>query len=391
MKSILDQIQVSGIVQIRDRLLKLDNPLRLESGEPSFDTPQHIKEAAIEAMAKNETHYVNSQGIVPLRTALTRKLAEQNGMQNSEADVLITNGGMHALYAAFSAITEEGDEIIIPTPNWTCVQWLITMTGAIPVHAPLLESNEFRFDLDQLESLIGPKTKAILINSPHNPTGAILTPEDLSQLLAIAERHNLFIISDEAYEHITYDDFQHTSIASLAQGNPELLKQIISVYTFSKSYAMTGWRLGYAVTSNAEVLSAMKKVVLYSANGINSVTQWAGLAAISGEQKFLAKMKSVFKHNRDLLLAGIQQSKLLSMTYTPKGAFYCFPKISDNWDGYEGDKSDVGFANYLIDNGKLGCTPGSIFGPGGNGFIRFSYACSTQMVEAAVENILRLA
>ena len=380
MKSILDQIQVSGIVQIRDRLLKLDNPLRLESGEPSFDTPQHIKEAAIEALTKNETHYVNSQGIIPLRTALAKKLKEQNGMTNDESDILVTNGGMHALYSTFSAVTEPGDEVIIPTPNWTCVEWLITMTGAKPVHTPLLESNEFRFDFDQLESSISEKTKAILINSPHNPTGAILTPEDLQQLLVLAKKYNLIIISDEAYEHITYDDFKHTSIASLVQDQPELLKQIVSVFTFSKSYAMTGWRLGYAVTTNKDLITAMKKVVLYSANGINSVTQWAGLAAISGEQKFLTKMKSVFKKNRDILLDGINQSKYLSMTYSPKGAFYCFPKISEEWQGYNGDKSDVAFANYLIDNGKLGCTPGSIFGPGGNGFIRFSYACSTEMV-----------
>ena len=391
MKAILDQIQVSGIVQIRDRLLKLDNPLRLESGEPAFDTPQHIKEGAIEALTNNQTHYVNSQGIMPLRAVLAKKLAEQNGMTNSEADILITNGGMHALYSTFSAITEKGDEIIIPTPNWTCVEWLITMTGAKSVHAPLLEENEFRFDFDQLEALITPKTKAILINSPHNPTGAILTPDDLRELLIIAKKHNIYIISDEAYEHITYDDFQHTSIASLAQQNEEMLKQIISVFTFSKSYAMTGWRLGYAVTTNKEVLAAMKKVVLYTANGINSITQWAGVAAITGDQQFLTEMTSVFKKNRDILLEGIRQSKYLSMTYSPKGAFYCFPKISEEWPGYNGDKSDVAFANYLIDNGKLGCTPGSIFGPGGNGFIRFSYACSTEMVEKAVENLLILA
>jgi aspartate/methionine/tyrosine aminotransferase len=391
MNPLLDEIRVSGIVQIRDRLLKLENPLRLESGEPSFDTPLHIKEAAIEALRRNETHYVNSQGILPLRETLSKKLFTTNNIEANSDDILITNGGMHGLYSIFSSIVSTGDEVIIPTPNWTCVQWLITMTGAKPVHVPLRKEKEFRFDYTELEASITSKTKAILINSPHNPTGAVFEKEDLLQIIKVAEKYNLIIVSDEAYEHIHYDNHEHISPLSLVKGNKDMEEKIITVFTFSKSYAMTGWRLGYVVSKSKKIISAMKKIVLYSANGVNSITQWAGIAAIEGDQSFLTTMQTQFKKNRDLLTYGIEQSRFLNLEFKPKGAFYCFPKISEEWEGYLGQKTDEAFASYLIDNGKLGCTPGSTFGPGGDGYMRFSYACSYEMLEKAVEQLIKLA
>ena len=391
MNPLLDEIRVSGIVEIRDRLLKLSNPLRLESGEPAFDTPENIKEAAIDALRRNETHYVNSQGIIPLRESLSNKLAEINNIEASVNDILITNGGMHGLYSIFSSIATAGDEIIIPTPNWTCVQWLITMTGAKPVHVPLRKEKQFRFDYAELEARITNKTKAILINTPHNPTGAVFEKEDLLEIIKIAERHNILIISDEAYEHIHYDNHEHISPLSLVKGNKELEEKIITVFTFSKSYAMTGWRLGYVVSKSQKIIAAMKKIVLYSANGVNSISQWAGKEAVDGDQTFLSQMKKQFLKNRDLLIYGIEQSRYLNLDFKPKGAFYCFPKISEDWEGYLGERTDTAFANYLIDNGKLGCTPGSTFGPGGNGYMRFSYACSYEMLEKAVEQLIKLA
>ncbi len=216
MLNYLDQVKVSGIVKVRDKLLQLDKPLRLESGEPSFDTPEVIKEAAIQALRENQTHYVASAGILPLRKAISEKLASENFMQMSENDIVVTNGGMHALYCTFNSLINESDEVIIPTPNWTCVEWLITMTGAKVVHSELTLENGFQFDLADLRSQITPKTKAILINSPHNPTGGVLETKQLRELLKLSDEFGFTIISDEAYEHVIYGDTPHVSISALA-------------------------------------------------------------------------------------------------------------------------------------------------------------------------------
>ncbi len=391
MISLIQGVEVSGIVTIRDRLLQRKNPLRLESGEPAFDTPEHIKAAAVEALARNETHYVNSQGILPLRRALGEKLAMRNGMKAECEEILITNGGMQGLYAVFSAILDAGDEVLIPTPHWTCAQWLIRMTGGAPVHVPLLPERGFLFDPDALAAAVTPRTKAIMINSPHNPTGAVWPEEALRDLLDFAREHDLYLVSDEAYEDIVYDGAVHVSPASLVENDPGMKERVISVFTFSKSFAMTGWRLGYAVTSNRALMASMKKVALYTGNGVNSITQWAGIAAVEGPRDFLADMLTGFKTNRDRLVEGIRGARFLSLEQSPPGAFYCFAKIAEDWPGYEGDASDHAFANYLIDKGNMGCTPGSIFGPGGRGYLRFSYACAPDQVERAVARLRQLA
>ncbi len=389
MLNYLDLVQVSGIVKVRDKLLTLDKPLRLESGEPSFDTPDEVKQAAIGAIQRNETHYVASAGILPLRKAISEKLNSQNFMSMSENDIVVTNGGMHALYCTFNALINEGDEVIIPTPNWTCVEWLITMTGASVVHSELMLENGFQFDIADVRSKITPKTKAILINSPHNPTGGILETKQLRELLELADEFGFTIISDEAYEHVIYDNNTHVSISALA--TPKQQEQIVSIFTFSKSYAMTGWRLGYLATKNELLLGRIKKMVLYSANGVNAPTQWAGIAALKMNNHFNEKMMQTFKLNQEILASAIDDSMYLTLRHRPKGAFYCFPKLSSDWTGILGDNSDVAFVDYLIEKGKLGCTAGSIFGPGGVGFIRFSYACSTDMVEQAAIVIRKFA
>lgn len=389
MLNYLDQVKVSGIVKVRDKLLQLEKPLRLESGEPSFDTPEIIKEAAIEALRDNQTHYVASAGILPLRQAISEKLARENFMNMTEKDIVVTNGGMHALYCTFNSLINEGDEVIIPTPNWTCVEWLITMTGAKVVHSELTLENGFQFDLEDLKSKITPKTKAILINSPHNPTGGVLETEQLRELLKLSDEFGFTIISDEAYEHVIYGDTPHISISALATSSQQ--ERIVSVFTFSKSYAMTGWRIGYLATKNEMLIARIKKMVLYSANGVNAPTQWAGIAALKMNDDFKKHMLSVFETNQEILAAAIDDSKYLRLLHRPKGAFYCFPKLSENWQGILGDNSDSAFVDYLIEKGKLGCTAGSIFGPGGKGFIRFSYACSTEMVKQAAEVIRKFA
>jgi aspartate aminotransferase len=390
MNPFVENVQLSGIVAIRDMLLKMDKPLRLESGEPAFETPEHIKEAAIKALRDNQTHYVNSQGIVPFREAIVQKLYKENDVTASVDEVIAVNGGMHGLYVTMQALCQSGDEVLIPTPNWTAVQWIITLAGATPVHVPVSEKDEFRFDIAELEKQVSPKTKAIIINSPHNPTGGMLQSKDIYALLDFAQRHNIFVITDEAYEHIVYDGHSHYTPLSFINDFPEMKEKIIGVFTFSKSYAMTGWRLGYIVTHNKALMQSLKKLVLYSANGINSITQWAGKAALEGPQGFILNMRDTFQKNRDILFEGIAGCKYLHASFKPKGAFYLFPSLKKEWLGEYHSDPEKAFSEHIINAGTLGSTPGIFFGPGGTGYIRFSYACATDMVVQAADVLKRI-
>ena len=383
MNQLLSQIEFSGIVAVRDRLLQLDNPLRLESGEPSFDTPPHIKEAMARAMTDNATHYAPSTGILPLRQAVIRKISRRNGISYVENpnDVLIVNGGMHGLYCVLQALLEPGDEVIVPRPNWTATAWIIRLSGGEPNFCELRPELGYRWDADELEKTITPSTKAILINSPHNPTGGLMRRSDLEQVLAIAEKHGLWIIADEAYEDIVYDD-QHVSIAALAVDRPkEVRDRIVSCFTFSKSYAMTGWRLGYVVSTNAELNDRVKKLILYTINGVSTPTQHAGIAALDGPQDAVASMCREYQKRRDLLFEGVNKTPFLSCKIPPSGAFYLYAQITKEWEGSEWD-----LVNYLIDRFALGSVPGEVFYDT-QPAIRFSYACSTEMIASAIERL----
>lgn len=379
----LKDVIFSGIVAVRDRLLLLDEPLRLESGEPSFDTPQHIKDAMIKAMQDNHTHYAASTGIKPLKEAILKKVSEKNNINYLDGldKVVVTNGGMHALYCTLRTILNPGDEVIIPQPNWTATAWMIELSGGKLVKVKLRPKLEYRWDMTELESNITNKTKAILINSPHNPTGGVMTEDDLTQLLALAEKYNLYIISDEAYEDIIYDK-KHVSIGSLA-GNfsKNTRDKIISCFTFSKSYAMTGWRLGYTACSSEDFADNMKKMILYTINGVSTPSQYGGIAALEGPQKAVIDMCAEYKKRRDLLFEGVNQTEFLRCETPPHGAFYLYAKITDKWE-----KSAWDLVNYLIDNYSLGSVPGDIFYDDEKS-IRFSYACQTDMIEKAIENL----
>lgn len=380
MKQGLPDILFSGIVAIRDRLLKQENPIRMESGDPDFDTPGHIKEAMARALIDQKTHYAPSTGVKELRETIIEKIQQKNNIAyiSDPAKILVTNGGMHGLFVIWQTLLNPGDAVIIPQPNWTASTWNIRLTGAHTVPVTLHPELKYRWDLTELESKITNKTKAILINTPHNPTGGILTKTELTGLLKIAEKHGLFIISDEAYEDIIYGH-EHISLASLANGaNSALQDRIISVFTFSKSYAMTGWRLGYIVTSNSVLLENMKKMILYSINGVSTPTQYAGIAALRGPQHCIQEMQVKYLHRRDKFFEGVNQSHVLSCKNKPDGSFYLYPEITDKWKGTANE-----FANYLIDKYALGCVPGSVFGDDQK-TLRFSFACSDDMIDRAV-------
>lgn len=376
----LPPVVFSGIVAVRDRLLQLPNPLRLESGDPNFDTPSHIKEAAIKAIRDNHTHYAPSTGIKPLREAILKKVVLKNRISHlSSADqVLVTNGGMHGLYCAFRTILNPGDEVLIPQPNWTSTAWIIRIAGGIPVNVRLHRKHDFRWDIAELRSKITDRTKAVLINSPQNPTGAVMTKQDLVDLLNLAAKHDLFIMADEAYEDIIFEG-EHHCIAALARDYPQSVRdKVISCFTFSKSYAMTGWRLGYLVCSHAEFNENVKKMILYTINGVSTPTQYAGLAALEGPQDAVGEMVAEYKLRRDLLFDAVNSNEFMHCDMKPKGAVYLYAKITDKWQGSEWD-----LVNHLIDHYSLGSVPGEEFADTEKS-IRFAYACSTEMVKATI-------
>ena len=379
----LEEIPFSGIVALRDRLLKMPQPLRLESGEPSFDTPDHIKEAMNRALRDNQTHYAPSTGILPLREAILRKVIRENGIDylTGPDQVVVTNGGMHAIYVALQTILNPGEEVIIPQPVWTATAWMIRLAGGELRPVRLQPSLNFRWDLEELEAAVSSATRAILLNTPHNPTGGVLTKEDLEGILDIAARHRLYVIADEAYEHIIYDH-EHVSIAGLAADRDrELRDRIITCFTFSKSYAMTGWRLGYLVCSDPEFHKQVKKMVLYTINGVSTPTQWGGLAALEGSQECVAAMRDSYRERRDMLFEGVNRSEYLRCERPPDGAFYLWADITESWQGTPSE-----LAEHLVDEYALGSVPADAF-LDDRPALRFSYACDTEMIQQAIDSL----
>lgn len=379
MAQVIDRVELSGIALIRDAMLKLHKPFRLESGEPSFDVPAHIQEAMVRALHDNKTHYVASSGIPQLRQAVVDKCRSENGIPvESTSETIITNGGMHGLYCLFQSLIEPGDEVIIPDPTWTSIQHLITLCGGVVKRVPLHEELGWTFDIEELRQAISPDTRGLMLNSPHNPTGGVLPLADLQAIAEIVESHpNLIIISDEAYEHITYDGVEHVSFASL----PGMYIRTVSVFTFSKSYAMTGLRLGYVVSSDRQLMERMQKVALYSATGINSITQWGGVAALTGPQDCVAAFREEYKFRRDLFYEGLNDLPVFEGR-PPKGAFYAFVRIADGW-APDGRNGSWPMTEHLLQV-KVGSTPGTIFGPSGEGYLRFSTACDREDLTGAL-------
>ena len=380
MAAVIDRVELSGIVKVRDRILKLEKPFRLESGEPSFAVPEHIKEAMVRALRDDQTHYVASAGINELRQAIVAKCRTTNALPiERPSETIVTNGGMHGLYALFSALLEPGDEVLIPDPTWTCVQHLITLCGGIVQRVPLHEARGWTFDPTELRAAITPRTRVLMINSPHNPTGGVLGRADLEAIAAIvADNPQLTVVSDEAYEHILYDGVQHISFASL----PGMYERTVTVFTCSKSYAMTGLRLGYVVTPNAEVMDRMQKVVMYTANGVSSITQWGGVAALTGPQDAVARFGAEYKARRDLFYAGLRDIPVFTGA-PPAGAFYAFLRIADDWAAPDGRRDSWAMTEYLL-GARVGSSPGVIFGPAGEGYLRFSTACDRSDLTGAL-------
>jgi len=385
MTHILDQVSFGAIVQVRDRLLDQQAQgrkiLRLESGDPSFDIPLHVREAMEKALRDGQTHYTASTGIPPLRKAIYQKVTSENRLSIPNDDhVVVTNGGMHGLYILFRSILEPGDEVILPDPMWTEIAENIRLGGGIPVPVKLQAGEGYQYLPEAIESAITSRTRAVFLNTPHNPTGAVLRKDSLEKIVSLAENHNVLLVSDEAYEHVIYDGVPHVSLGSL----PEAGKRTISVFTMSKTYAMSGLRLGYLAIPDPRLLDRIKKLVRCTINGVNSVSQHGAAAALTGPQEATRLMAQEYQKRRDILFDALEEAPYLQ-AFKPAGAFYLWTKIQPDWPGYAGKTDDWSVTNYLIDKAGIGSAPGSAFGAAGEGHVRFAFSCSTAQVEEAAK------
>lgn len=392
MASYLDSVPFSGIIRIRDMMYSVENPFRLDQGDVSFDAPETVKSAMSRAIAENKTHYLQTTGVPRLRELIAQKMREKNGIPvDDPEDVLVTNGGIHGVYMLCHALLEPGDEVILPDPEWPPAAGNVLTAKGVPVGCPLYESRGWRYDLDELESKITPRTKVLYINSPNNPSGGVLTRADLERIAAIARERSLWVISDEAYEDVVFEG-EHISIASL----PGMYDRTIPLYTFSKSYAMTGLRLGYVSIKDPVIRDRAKKVLFYTASNIASIVQFGGIGALEGSQDCITQFRTELAARRRLFYDGLRElgSDVLSGE-PPAGAFYAFVKIDPSWRPADASSSGQPslswrMAEYLIRHGRIGCVPGADFGPSGEGYVRFCFARERKELAGALESMKQL-
>ncbi|MGH9409025.1 MAG: pyridoxal phosphate-dependent aminotransferase, partial [Vicinamibacterales bacterium] len=386
----LDTVPFSGIIRIRDMMYAVKNPFRLDQGDVSFDAPETVKTAMHRAIDENRSHYLQTTGVPALLELLVEKLRRQNGIPvGSPDEIMVTTGGIHALFIACQALLEPGDEVIVPDPEWPPCVGNVRAAHGVPVPCRLHERLGWRYDLDELASLITPKTRAIYINSPHNPTGGVLTRSDVEAIVALAAKRGVWLFSDEAYEDVVFEG-EHVSPASL----PGAYDRTISLFTFSKSYAMTGLRLGYVAARDATLRDRMKKALFYTASNIASVVQFGGIGALEGSQTCVAAFRDELKARRDLFYAGIREH--MSGTFSgqpPAGAFYAFLKINPDWlppSGSRGESISWAMTEYLISQGRIGCVPGVDFGANGEGYLRFCFARERAELSGALASMSEL-
>jgi aspartate aminotransferase len=351
--------------------------IHLEIGEPDFDTPSHIIEAGCRALREGHTHYTPSAGIPELRAAIAANVARSRGIAVDPEQVVVTPGGKPIMFFAILALVEDGDEVLLPNPAFPIYESMVNFVGGRPVFVPLRQENEFRFDLDEFRAGLSEHTKLVILNSPANPTGGVLGPEDIASLAEILrERPDVFVLSDEIYSRLLYAG-SFASIASEEGFAPD--GRTIILDGFSKTYAMTGWRLGYGVMPEP-LAGEVAKLQVNSNSCTNAATQYAGLEALAGPQDSVEVMLSEFRARRDLIVSGLNALPGVECV-TPQGAFYAFPRVADT--GHP-----VGaLADLLLDEAGVACLAGTAFGQYGEGHLRFSYANSRENITRALERM----
>lgn len=369
-------IKLSGIRVMFEKAQKMSGLIRLELGEPDFDTPNHIKEAAKAALDDGYTHYTSSQGLLELRRELSAKLEKDNGITASpESEIIVTAGACCAINLSFLTIANPGDEVLLPDPAWPHYEPCALMVDAKVVRYPMREEDEFNPNPDTIRKLITPKTKILLLNSPNNPTGSVTRPSTIKEIATLAEQYNLTVISDEVYEKLTFGNIGHQSFAAISG----MKDRTVTVNAFSKTYAMTGWRLGYAVAP-ANIIAEMAKLNLYANTCANSIAQAAGISALRGPQDCVSEMVTEYDKRRRFVLERLTQIPNMSCR-EPKGAFYAFPNI------HRFGMSSEDFCMHLLEQGKVSTVPGSAFGKLGEGYFRLSYATSGENLEEGLNRL----
>ncbi|GAA4510272.1 pyridoxal phosphate-dependent aminotransferase [Brevibacterium yomogidense] len=368
----------SAIRKVFERVASFDDVASLTVGEPDFDTPDHVIEAAVESMQAGDTRYTPNAGIPELRDVLARMYTEQWGRDIGRADVMVTVGGQEGMFLALRTAVDPGDDVLVTDPSYANYQGQIHLMGARAVDVPLTEDNGFIVTADQVEAALTPRTRALILNSPANPLGAVVPEVELVKIAALARAHDFLVVSDEVYERIVYDDVRHVSIA---QAVPDF-QHFLMIGSLSKSYAMTGWRVGYIIGPRQ-----LLATTIHMKEGVTSCSpafvQKAAVAALTGPQDVLHEMVASYRSRRDVIVEGLSAIPGVSCTGA-NGAFYVFADISAS-----GLSSDEFVERLLVDH-RVAVIPGTAFGAQGEGFIRLSYAADVATIRKGIEGIAAL-
>ena len=369
----IKDIKPSGIRKFFDIANKIEDCISLGVGEPDFETPWHITEEGIYSLEQGRTFYTSNQGLPELREEISKWNKRKYNLDYSKDEIIVTCGGSEAIDISLRGCINPSDEVIILEPNYVCYEPDIIMAGGIPVKIKLKNENEFRLTPEELESAITSKTKILLMNYPNNPTGAIMTKEDLEKIAEVVIKHDLLVISDEIYSELTYSG-NHYSIGAL----PNMRERTLTINGFSKSFAMTGWRLGYLMGPKA-IMDQIKKIHQFVIMSAPTISQYAGIEALRNGDKDIERMKKEYDKRRKYLLK--EFNRLGLPCFEPRGAFYCFPYI-----GKYGMTSEE-FATKLLEKEHVVVVPGTAFGDSGEGFVRISYAYSFDALKEAIKRI----
>ncbi len=369
-------IKTSGIRRFFGMAKEMPDCVNLSVGEPDFCPPEHVLEASARAAVAGRTHYEPTNGIPELRKALAEKASRDYELNYDPNDeILITVGGTEAIFATLFGLVNPGDEVLVPNPGFVLYEPCVRLAGGVPICVPLLKGRDFRLSIDDVMSLITERSRVIVVNSPNNPTGGVLTYDELAGLAKIAVERDMIVISDEVYEKILYDDAKHHCLAAF----PGMRERTLVVNSFSKTYAMTGLRVGY-VYGPRELISAVWLVHQYMVSCVNSLSQYAALAALEGSQDFVEEMVREFDKRRRLVHKRLDSIEGFCCTL-PKGAFYAFPNIEAF------GMSSEECSEFLARNARVITVPGSAFGSGGEGYIRISYAAAYEQLEKALDRV----
>lgn len=375
----MDRMAPSGIRKVNEKALAMERAgekvLHFEIGRPDFDTPEYIKKAADQAIEEGKVHYTSNFGLMELRQAIAEKLKRENHVDYKATEVLVTVGLSEAVFAVLAALLDEGDELLVPDPVWLNYINVPNLLGAKAVTYSLKEENGYQMDLDEVRSKITPKTRGIVIVTPNNPTGGVLEEDVLKELAEIAKANDLMVIADEIYERLVYDGAKHVSIASL----PGMKERTFTMNGMSKAYAMDGWRLGY-VAAPEEYITVMNKFHQHNTTCAPNFVQVAGIAALTQEKDEVQKMVAEYQRRRDYAVQAINAIDGISCL-CPKGAFYIFINCKQL------GKTSAELSQYFLEQAKIALVPGDVFGPGGEGYLRMSFAASYESIVEGCERL----